>query len=676
MATTTAPPPAVPRRRLPTRPAAAAGAAGDPRWARPALVAVLALAAVLCLWNLTISGTSNDYYAAAVKSASVDWKAWFFGSLDPGSFITVDKPPLSLWMMGLSARVFGFSSFSMLLPDALCTIAAVGLLHATVKRAFGPAAGLAAALALATTPITIAIARVNNPDALLILLLVASAFFTQKAIANGRTRPLLIAGALVGLAFMTKMLQGWMIVPALGAAYLFAGPPKLGTRIAQLAGAFATMVLVSAAWPVAVTLWPGSKPYIGGSTNGSVWNLIFGYNGFGRLTGDESGTGGGGGSPTFGGVAGLWRMFNEQVGGQVAWLLPLAGVSLLAGLWLTRRAPRTDARRAGLILFGVWALVHVLVFSTAKGIFHPYYVSALAPAVAALAGIGVIMMAKWAREAWAGAAVLAATIAGTAWLAVSLLQRTADFAPALRIAIPVAALLATGGIVALRAGAGRIRGLLAATAVAGAVALAAGPASYAVANVGHALDGNNVLAGPSSVSSGGFGGGAGGMRGGGAPGGGGQPPSGTRPTGTPPGGGTAAGGGTAPAGTARAGGGGMGGGGSISASVIAYLEAHQGSAKYLFAASGSQTTASVIIATGKPVVTIGGFGGSDPAPTVAQLADMVAKGELRYVLISADGGGGPGGGGGSSALTTWVKAHGKAVTAVTTTSGTLYEVSA
>jgi 4-amino-4-deoxy-L-arabinose transferase-like glycosyltransferase len=640
MATTTARPPALARRR-PTLPAALRRSAAEPAWVRPAFFGVLALAAVLCLWNLTISGTSNDYYAAAVKSASVDWKAWFFGSLDPGSFITVDKPPLALWMMGLSARVFGFSSFSMLLPDALCTIAAVVLLYATVKRAFGPAAGTAAAVALAVTPITIAIARVNNPDALLILLLVASAFFTQKAIASGKTRPLLLAGAMVGLAFMTKMLQGWMVVPALGAAYLLAGPPKLGTRLAQLAGAFATMVAVSAAWPVAVSLWPGSAPYIGGSTDGSVWDLIFGYNGFGRLTGGEGGMGGGG---SFGGGAGIWRMFNEQVGGQIAWLLPLAGVALVAGLWLTRRAPRTDARRAGLVLFGVWALVHVAVFSSAKGIFHPYYVSALAPAIAALSGIGVVLLSGWARKSWAGAAVLTATIAGTAWLAVSLLHRTADFAPALRIVIPVAAAVAVAGIAAVRSGGGRR--VLAAAAVAGAIALGAGPASYAVANVGHALNGNNVLAGPSSVSQGGLDGG-----GRGGPGGGGMP-SGARPSGTPPSG-------------ARSPGGGMGGG-AVSTEVINYLVEHQGSAKYLVAATGSQTTASIIISTGQPVVTIGGFSGQDATPTASQLATMVSNGELKYVLVSDDGGD----------LATWVKAHGTAVTAVTAGSGTLYAVSA
>jgi 4-amino-4-deoxy-L-arabinose transferase-like glycosyltransferase len=672
MATTTAPPPAttLSRRRL-SRPRVLRRAADEPMWVRPSLAAVLAAAAALCLWNLSISGTSNEYYAAAVKAASVDWKAWFFGSLDPGSFITVDKPPLSLWMMGLSARIFGFSSWSMLLPGALCTIAAVALLYATVKRAFGPAAGIAAAFALATTPITVAIARVNNPDALLVLLLVAAAYFTQKAIANGRTRPLLVAGAIVGLAFMTKMLEGWMVVPALGAAYLVAGPPRLRVRLAQLAAAFATMVAVSAAWPVAVSLWPGSEPYVGGSTDGTVWNLIFGYNGFGRLTGSENGVGGGGGA-SFGGAAGPWRMFNAEVGGQIAWLLPLAGVSLVAGLWLTRRAPRTDVRRAGLVLFGVWAVVLVAVFSGQQGIFHPYYVSALAPAVAALAGVGVVLLAQSARRSWLGAAVLAATIGGTAWLAVSLLGQTADFAPWLRAAIPVAAGLAVLGIVAVRSGGGRR--VLAATALAAAFALAAGPASYAVANLGHALNGDNVLAGPSSV------GGGGGMgRGPGGPGGGGRAmPPGASSSAIPTSGATpsATAASTASAPRGAGGGGGRGGAVSVSADLISYLEANQGTAKYLVAAGSSHTTAPIIVSTGKAVVTIGGFSGQDPTPTVSQLATMVADGQLKYVLISSGGGGGPGGGAASSALTTWVKAHGTVVTAVSTSAVTLYAVSA
>src|SRR5215207_7159754 len=202
-------------------------------WERFALLGVLAVAAALCLWNLTISGYSNEYYAAAARAGSESWTAWFFGSLDPGSFITVDKPPLSLWLMGLSARVLGFSSFSLLLPQALATVASVGLLYATVRRVFGAPAGLIAAGLLASTPITVAIARVNNPDALLVLLMVGAAYLLVRALESGRTRYLVWCGALVGLAFMTKMLQGWMIAPALGAAYLLAGPPALGMRVRQ-----------------------------------------------------------------------------------------------------------------------------------------------------------------------------------------------------------------------------------------------------------------------------------------------------------------------------------------------------------------------------------------------------------------------------------------------------------
>ena len=601
------------------------GRPGDPAWVRPGLAAALLLAALLCLWDLTSSGYSNTYYAAAAKAGSESWKAWFFGSLDPGSFITVDKPPLSLWLMGLSARVLGFSSFSLLLPQALCTIAAVALLYATVRRVFSPAAGVLAAAALAITPVTVAIARVDNPDALLVLLLVASAWFTVRAVESGRTRHLALAGAMVGLAFMTKMLQGWMVLPALAAAYAIAGPGPLLRRMWQLAVGGAATLAVSAAWPLAVSLWPGSTPYIGGSEDGSVWDLILGYNGLGRIFGEGGGMGGGGMS--FGGAAGLWRMFNAQVGGQIAWLLPLAGAGLLAGLWLTRRAPRTSVARAGWVLFGVWALVHVVVFSFQQGIFHPYYASALAPAVAALAGGGLVAMWAWARDSWAGTAALATAVALTAYVALVVLGRTPDFAPWLRYAVYAGAVVAVIGL-ALRRQRLLGRRAIAAVAVALALATAAGPAAYSVATAGRALDGNNVTAGPASAS--GFGG---------------------------------------------QGGGGMGGGGSVSSETIAWLQAHQGSAKYLVAATGSQTTAGIIIASGEPVVTIGGFNGGDPAPTVAQLEAMVKAGELRYVLVGGGMGGGPGGSS-SSELSTWVQEHGTAVTDAGVTSGTLYEVSA
>jgi 4-amino-4-deoxy-L-arabinose transferase-like glycosyltransferase len=687
---------AVPLRRR-TRPLAALvrGNPADQRWVRPSLLAVLALAAALCLWDLTSGGYSNTYYAAAAKAGSESWKAWFFGSLDPGSFITVDKPPLSLWVIGLSARIFGYSSLSMLLPQALETIAAVGLLYLAVRRVFGPAAGIAAAAALALTPVTVAVARINNPDALLVLLLVASAYLLVRALESGRTRTLVWCAALVGLAFMTKMLQGWMLVPALGAAYLVAGPPRLAVRIRQLALAAGAMVAVSAAWPVAVSLWPASsRPYIGGSTDGSVWNLIFGYNGFGRLTGNGAGPPGGGGGATFGGAPGVLRMLNTEVGGQIAWLLPLAAVSLVAGLWLTRRAPRTDRRRAGWILFGAWAVVHVAVFSSQHGVFHPYYVSALAPAVAALAGAGVVTLWRWARGSWAAVAALVTAIAGTAAMSVALLARTSGFAPALRTLIPMAAAVAIVGAVALRTGAGRRA--VAAAAVVGAFALVAGPASYSVATTGHSLFANNVLAGPSSIQRSGPAAGPPGRAGFGPPpgiGAAGPPGASTPPPGAgaprafapPPGAGAprafapppGAGAPPAPRGAFPPGGRMVAPGGpgaSVSAATISYLEQHQGSAKYLVAATGSQVTAPIIIKTGRPVVTIGGFNGSDPTPTVAQLAALVKHGELRYVLMSnRGGGGGPPGARASAALDQWVKAHG---TVVRSGGVTLYRVSA
>jgi 4-amino-4-deoxy-L-arabinose transferase-like glycosyltransferase len=569
--------------------------------------------------------------------------------------------------MSLSARVFGFSSFSMLLPEAACTIAAVGLLYATVRRSLGASAGIIAGLVLALTPVTVAIGRVNNPDALLVLLLVGSAYLMTRALESGRTKHLVWCGALIGLAFMTKMLEGWMVAPALFGTYLLAGPPRLTVRLRQLAIAAAAVLAVSAAWPVAVSLWPsGSRPYIGGSTNESIWNLIFGYNGFGRLTGGGAGSG-----ASFGGSPGILRMFNTQVGGQIAWLLPLAAVGLLAGLWLTRRGARTDRRRAALLLFGFWVLTDVAVFSSQKGIFHPYYVSALAPAVAALAGAGVVMLWHRANDSRPAVLTLVATLIGTCWLSVVLLGRTSSFAPGLRILIPLAAGIALLSLLALRFGRGDGRALrsgrahkrlLSVVAVAGAVAVLAGPAAYSAANLGRSLSGNNVVAGPASATA--FGGGG--------------PASGPndataaaerRPTGAPPPG-SARPGGPRPAG-ARAGA--MGGGESVSSTLISYLKAHQGSAKYLVGATGSQITAPIIIRTGKAVVTIGGFNGGDPAPTVTQLAKLVAIGELRYVLVSQDGGG-PGAG--TQSLTSWVKQHGTAVKSVSSTGMTLYRVRA
>lgn len=204
---------------------------------------MLAGTAVLYLWNLGANGFGNAYYAAAVQAGTLSWKALFFGSLDPGSFITVDKPPAALWVMGLSGRIFGFSPWSMLVPNALLGVATVWLLHAAVRRVAGPGAALLAGAALALTPVAVLMFRFNNPDALLVLLVVGAGYATVRAIETADTRWLLLAGALLGFGFLTKMLQAFVVAPGLGLAYLVAAPTGLGRRIRQLVAAGLAIVV-------------------------------------------------------------------------------------------------------------------------------------------------------------------------------------------------------------------------------------------------------------------------------------------------------------------------------------------------------------------------------------------------------------------------------------------------
>ncbi len=330
--------PPVPPPRGPDRPKAPAEKRrADPSWARPALIALLVLTAVAYLWDLSASGYGNSFYAAAVQAGTKSWKAMFFGSLDASNFITVDKPPASLWVMEISGRIFGFSSTSMLVPQALEGVAAVALLYAGVKRWFGAGAGLAAGAVLALTPVAALMFRFNNPDALLVLMMVAGAYCLIRAIENASTRWILAAGAMIGIAFLAKMMQGFIVLPAFALTYLIAAPTSLRRRLLQLLAGGAA-VLVSAGWWVAiVALWPtGSRPMIDGSPDNSILNLITGYNGLGRIFGASGGPGGGGGS-NFSGTTGPLRLFNELMGGQASWLLPAALLALGGGLWATRR---------------------------------------------------------------------------------------------------------------------------------------------------------------------------------------------------------------------------------------------------------------------------------------------------------------------------------------------------
>ncbi len=378
------------------------GPTEDPSWARPSLIALLLATGVLYLWGLGASDWANPFYSAAAQAGSESWKAFFFGSSDSASSITVDKTPLALWPMALSVRLFGLSSWSILVPQALEGISTVALLHHLVRRTTGSAsAGLIAGAVMALTPVAVLMFRFNNPDALLTLLLVGAAAATLRGVEATRVRPgvvghpvrwLALAGALVGLAFLTKMLQAFLVLPALALVYLLCANTSWGKRIGHLLVAFGSMLLAGGWWIAIVELWPASsRPYIGGSQTNSILELTLGYNGLGRLSGNETGSVGGGGAG--GGAGGGWgatgvmRLFNSEIGGQIAWLLPAAFVLGIAALWFGRRQVNL---RAGLVLWGTWLLVTALTFSFMAGIFHPYYTVALAPAVAALVGIGVV----------------------------------------------------------------------------------------------------------------------------------------------------------------------------------------------------------------------------------------------------------------------------------------------
>ena len=389
----------------------------DPRWARPLLWALILGTAALYLVDITSNGTANTFYASAVKSGTESLKAWLFGSLDSGNAITVDKPPGALWVMVLSARIFGFSSASMLVPQALMGVGTVALTYAGVKRWFGAGAGLIAGALIALTPVAALMFRFNNPDAFLVFMMTLAAYAVIRAVDTPRRalRWLVLVGIALGFAFLTKLLQGLLVLPAFALVYLIASPNRLGKRLLHLLGA-AVALIVSAGWfVVLVEIWPASaRPYIGGSTNNSLWELALGYNGLGRILGG-SGNGGGGGGGGFGGTAGLLRMFNSSFAGEIAWLLPAAMIALVAGFVLAGRAPRTDKTRAAMILWGGWLVVSVLVFSFMSGTIHPYYSVALVPAIGAL--IGIVSTLLWKqRDNTAARGVLAVMIAATAIL--------------------------------------------------------------------------------------------------------------------------------------------------------------------------------------------------------------------------------------------------------------------
>ncbi|MFJ5273646.1 ArnT family glycosyltransferase [Streptomyces sp. NPDC088358] len=677
----------------------------DPRWVRPAFVGLLVVTGLLYLYDLSASGYANSFYSAAVQAGSQSWKAFFFGSLDSANAITVDKPPASLWPMALSVRIFGLGSWAILVPEVLMGVATVGVLYAAVRRRFSPAAGLIAGAVCALTPVAALMFRFNNPDAMLALLMTVTVYCVLRGLEDGRTKWLVWAGVAVGFAFLAKTLQAFLILPPLAVLYAVCAPVGLRKRFAQIGLSAGAMLVAGGWWVAVVELWPASsRPYIGGSQNNSFLELTFGYNGLGRISGDETGSVGGGG----GGGTGRWgetgwdRMFNSEIGGQISWLLPAALILLVAGIVLTRKAGRTDLARGSFLAWGGSLLMTMAVFSYMAGIFHQYYTVALAPYIAAVVGMGATVLWEERGRVWASLTLAGAVTASAAWGYV-LLNRTSDYLPWLKWLVLVGGLTgALGLIFVTRLG----RHLALAAAGLGFVAAVAGPTAYTLSTVNTGHSGSIVTAGPSGASVMGGPGGGGGMRGG-FPGGGQNQRNGNGTqrngqqgggTGAPPTGGTGGfpgqnqqgngnpqgnngaqgrnqGGGMPGGGT---GGGGMGAGrgaggllngASVGTAARTLLSKDADDYTWAAAAIGSQNSASYQLATGKPVMAIGGFNGTDPSPTLAQFKKYVTDGRIHYFISGGGmGGGGMGGGGASgttstsSRISSWVTANFKKVT--------------
>jgi len=601
---------------------------------RFAFAALMAVTFVLYVWGLDRNGWANAYYAAAVQAGTKSWSAFFFGSLDASNFITVDKSPAFLWVMEISARIFGFNQWSVLVPQALEGVATVALVFVAVRRWCGPVAGTIAGAVVMLTPVAALMFRFNNPDALLVLLLTAAMYATQRATESGSTRWLMLAAALIGTGFLAKMLQAFVIVPVVILVYLLAGRPRLGQRIKQLVIAGITLVIASGWWVAIVELWPSaSRPYIGGSQNNSVLNLIFGYNGFGRITGNEAGSVGGiGAVGSRWGLTGWNRLFLSEFGGQISWLIPAALILFVAGLWFTLHARRTDLARASYLMWGGGLLVTGAVFSFAQGIIHPYYSVALAPAIGALVGAGSVEL--WQRRRRLPARwTLSGALAATSLWAYVLLDRSPEWNPDLKVAILVIGLIASAMIAA---GPLSSRALATTVAVAALAAALAGPAAYSLDTVITAHSGAIPSAGPTVLGAS-FG--PGGNGGGQAPGGFRQPPAGTF---APPQGGL----GAAPG----------GGGNFLQASrpgstLTALLESNAGSYRWVAATIDANSAASYELATGDAVMAIGGFNGSDPAPTLAEFQADVSQGEIHYFIAGGMRGSGAGS---ASQIASWV----------------------
>jgi 4-amino-4-deoxy-L-arabinose transferase-like glycosyltransferase len=647
-------------------------------WDRIGLAGVLILAGVLNFYGLNKEGYGNTYYASAVRSMMQNWHNFFFNSFDPGGFVTIDKPPLGFWLQVVSAKIFGFNGVALMLPQAIAGVLSVASLSSPVRRIFGGAAGLLAALALAVTPISVVASRNNIIDGTLVFTVLLGAWAVTRAVETGKLRWLLLCALFVGLGFNIKMLEAFLVVPAFGLMYLLGARIGWGRRIAYLVVAGVALLAISFSWVTAVDLTPASqRPFVDSTTTNSELDLAIGYNGLQRLTGRAapgggSRTGGNRGGATAGppggftagetGAAGPLRLLNTQLGGQIGWLLPLAVIGFFAAALQSRRRWPLDDRQLSLVLWGTWLLTMGVFFSIA-GFFHTYYLVMMGPAIAALAGIGLVSLWTAYRSSSWGWWLLPASLLAVAAVQAHLL---ADYSSWARWLTPLivgsCALAAIALVIAHFRPRLGMRWAIPAVLL-GVVGLLSAPAAWAETSVANSSSGLIPSAGPSA--SGGGGGGGVFRRGPGGFGGFGRGDSRPRNGFRPPAG--------FPAGGFRGGRGFGGGDTTANSGLLSYLEKHQGTTKFLVATSNASTAESYILSTGKPVMAMGGFLGSDPILNAAKVANLVKNGTVRYFLLpSAVGSGGAtfgfpptvraggfGGGrfGANSGVTTWVQQH-------------------
>lgn len=617
---------------------------------------ILILAAILNFANLKIEGYANEYYAAGVKSMTMSLKNFFFVSFDPSGFVSIDKPPLGFWLQAISAKIFGFSGWSIILPQALAGVVSVGLIYFIVKRSFGSKAGLISALCLAITPVFVAASRNNTIDNLLVMTLLFASLALSKAAEKGKLKYLILSFFLIGLGFNIKMLQAYMILPAIYITYIISSLLPVKKRISHLFIGTIILLLVSLSWAIAVDLVPASnRPYVGSSTNNTVMELIIGHNGLERLgiggtnndkrnfensSSDQnlikmppqygnyikdihqqiSGNIRGGMGGGFGGQekASIIRLFSKNsLSDQISWFLPLAVFGFLAAALKEKlKNPFDNEKKLALVFWVMWLLPEFVYFSFTKGLFHPYYLTMLAPPIAALTGIGLISMWQFYKEkesGWKSYLLPIALIADglVQILILSYYYDSTNVAKILSLIVAILCFISSIMLIVMntkdkeiipKISNEKLKKILISIAL---ISIFAAPAFYSSTAIFYKMQGNFPSAGLSLISSKQV-----------------NIPSKDNST----------------------------------DKLIKFLQANRKNEKYLVAVpSATDYASSIIIETGEPVMALGGFSGTDNIITLNEFKKLVSEGAIRYAIISGDGRGA------NSEIINWIKENGKLI---------------